>query len=1344
MSKTTNIAKTPGSDLPAIAHARWQAGPRPSASGGGSQAASGSRWLGWCALVLAAMCASSLAAIPAQATVIHKPLFQLAEVPAVGPHGEPVAIPGRLERSTESMTLDSGHVWLAEGSLFAPSRVDEFDAKTGAFIAQPMHLERSPELLHPTCYGYACGEGFAVGHGPGEAAVYVAGEQNGVSVVSVFNEAGALKATWNGAATPEGSFGVFTGFTGETVGSISDVAVDNSANPLSPGSGDVFVEVGRQFDSNESRVIDIFHPEADGEERYVGQITGPSLGEPFGYIPRMAVDEANGDLFVTENSAVDVFEPNGLGSYVFVRRLSGPPPTGTFDSIYAVAVDSATGEVYVTEAPPNAPSRIDQFSATGTYLGNVENVVTAALAVDPESHYLYTTSTVYGPDLVVPDVTTGLPSSVQPESGQLNGTVDANGAGKASCQFEWGTTPALGKSVPCQHEVEGEGATPVEVMLAGLERDTTYYYRLQASNANGTNLSGESQIQSFTTPGVVIRRESVADVSADAATFAATIDPDKQATSYYFQYGPSSAYGQTSPAAPGEAIGSGASNVEVPQLHIQGLSPDTAYYYRVVAVSEAKLGEVETVYGEGDMFTTQAAGGSFSLLDGRQWELVSPPSKMGAQIFPPGGGTPGTSGVLQAAAAGNAIVYQTNVPTNDEPQGYVRNETVLSTRGTDAEWSTQNISVPHDQEAGSLGEVGLEYRAFSPDLSRAALLPVTTEFTPLSPEASESTSYLRTDYPPGDPEAHCVSACYRPLVTGKPGYANVPSGTVFGEEPNGVCRQRVCGPTFMGGSPDLSHVILSSPAQLTETPAPAGGVYEWSAGRLRLVDVLPKGEEGPAILAGSQDARLTDSRHAVSDDGERVILEGGSSGGNEGGNTGGNGLYLREGATSEAGETIRLDALQGGAGPSAGVVYMTASSDDSRVFFVDRGHLTASSSASGEDLYEYDLNAPVGSRLSDLSVDANAGEAAEVESVIGASEDGSYVYFGASGVLAEGAKAGALNLYMRHDGVTKLIAVLPANDYEAFYNEFHGMHGRVSPDGNWLAFMSTGDLTGYDTRDAASGERDAEVYLYDAVTGRLVCASCNPTGARPSGAFVEAGRQLEGWVAASVPQWTFIEGAGIGLGTFYQSRYLSDGGRLLFDSLDALVPQDVNGTEDVYEYEPPGVGGCTASSALFAVHADGCVGLVSSGASPAESTFLDASETGGDIFFLTRSQLVPQDYDTARDVYDAQECTSVEPCASTAVQPPACTTEASCKASPTPQPALYGAPASATFSGTGNLTSSSTPVGQSRSKPKSKASPKPGKCRKNKAKHGCPKAKRAKRKARSRTRAATTHRKGKR
>jgi hypothetical protein len=261
------------------------------------------------------------------------------------------------------------------------------------------------------------------------------------------------------------------------------------------------------------------------------------------------------------------------------------------------------------------------------------------------------------------------------------------------------------------------------------------------------------------------------------------------------------------------------------------------------------------------------------------------------------------------------------------------------------------------------------------------------------------------------------------------------------------------------------------------------------------------------------------------------------------------------------------------------------------------------------------------------------------------------------------------------------------------------MTSRVSPDGRYLAFMSERSLTGYGNRDVSSGVPDEEVFLYDASTGKVVCASCNPTGGRPMGLMVGTlfderlisytrGLWENRWLAGNIPGWTTTA-----LGrSLYQSRYLSDSGRLFFNSVDALVPADVNGKADVYEYEPDGVGSCQgpdhgqSASVVFSEAVGGCVALISSGTSSEESAFMDASETGGDVFFLTLSKLSPSDYDTSIDLYDAHECSVSAPCAPpAALTPPPCTTGDACKAAPTPQPALFGAPSSETFSGAGNI-----------------------------------------------------------
>ena len=82
------------------------------------------------------------------------------------------------------------------------------------------------------------------------------------------------------------------------------------------------------------------------------------------------------------------------------------------------------------------------------------------------------------------------------------------------------------------------------------------------------------------------------------------------------------------------------------------------------------------------------------------------------------------------------------------------------------------------------------------------------------------------------------------------------------------------------------------------------------------------------------------------------------------------------------------------------------------------------------------------------------------------------------------------------------------------------------------------------------------------------------------------------------------------------------------------MPLDINkGKEDVYEYEPMGVGSCEAANTE-----GGCVALITSGESDRESTFLDASESGNDVFFLTSAKLVPQATESGYDIYDARVC----------------------------------------------------------------------------------------------------------
>jgi len=241
--------------------------------------------------------------------------------------------------------------------------------------------------------------------------------------------------------------------------------------------------------------------------------------------------------------------------------------------------------------------------------------------------------------------------------------------------------------------------------------------------------------------------------------------------------------------------------------------------------------------------------------------------------------------------------------------------------------------------------------------------------------------------------------------------------------------------------------------------------------------------------------------------------------------------------------------------------------------------------------------------------------------------------------------------------------------------------------------MSDSPLTGYDNHDAVTGLPDYEVYLYSAAAGRLVCASCDPTGARPHAAtsppLLLAEYSLIGGeqpLAASIPGWGTYQN----YNALYDPRFLSDTGRLFFDSVGGLVPKDVNGQVDTYELEPPGTGSCTTTTqtgtVAYSPAARGCLALISNGESNEESVFEDASETGEDVFFLSSSRLSTADQDGSLSLWDAHTCTPTSPCIPPPATPPApCNNEASCKPSQTPQPQIYGAPSSATFSGPGNV-----------------------------------------------------------
>lgn len=77
----------------------------------------------------------------------------------------------------------------------------------------------------------------------------------------------------------------------------------------------------------------------------------------------------------------------------------------------------------------------------------------------------------------------------------------------------------------------------------------------------------------------VVSTGSATAVSETEATLNGIVNPSEQATEYFFEYGPTTAYGQKTPEAP---AGSGASSVPE-SATVSGLTPATVYHFRLVA-----------------------------------------------------------------------------------------------------------------------------------------------------------------------------------------------------------------------------------------------------------------------------------------------------------------------------------------------------------------------------------------------------------------------------------------------------------------------------------------------------------------------------------------------------------------------------------------------------------------------------------------------------------------------------------------------------------------------------------------------------------------------------------------
>ncbi len=791
-----------------------------------------------------------------------------------------------------------------------------------------------------------------------------------------------------------------------------------------------------------------------------------------------------------------------------------------------------------------------------------------------------------------------------------------------------------------------------------------------------------------------IEGQGALSVETDNAIVQATINPRFwNDTSYYVQYANAACIEvegweapcvSQKPASPAQ-LGAGATDVGVntAKIFLAGLAPETSYTYRFVAKSSGGgpvfgKGGTEVLEGKAASFTTTTAppgsselcpnkdfrsGAGAFLPDCRAYEMVSPVDKNGGDI------RPDKETYFQSSPDGGRITYGAQAAFGDQPSNKIFNQ-YLATREENGNhgggWLSRGINAPLGRQLGAAAFPNPEVSLFSPDLCSEWLIDYNA--IPLASTAPAGFANLyRQDL--------CGASGFEPFIQAAP--------SVVG----GVAVTYVRNDSIQGFSEDLKHVFFVAQAGLTPDAVQGATnrqIYDYSGGELHLVSVLPdgtpdpgQGTTGAAVGGGALQTSGGNEAHAVSSDGSRVFWTSKTTYPSQGGT-----VFLREhpeqgivaGECSEAGIACTIPVSSGFA------TFWTATPSGSAALYSE-GDL--SNEAGKATLYRFDVESQTRTPLAE-----------HVLGVLGASEDLSRIYYISTDVLTPGqpndegdeALAGKPNLYLDEEGELTFIGTLlggPSGDVAggvetaevgpgatyrigSFNPRYNAV--RVTADGNRIAFQSRASLTGFDNTDANSGKADVEVFTYEA-GGAVVCISCNPSGVRPSGRelpktfhYVPEDAPTEVWAAAWIPGWEHA---------LHASNVLSSNGeRLFFNSYAPLVSRDTNGAEDVYEWEAAGEGRCDEESHAYHEMNGGCVYLISTGESPFESLFWEASPDGRDVFFTTESSLVPQDPGSI-DLYDAREGGGFVP----ASPSPECEGEA-CQGSPgapnDPTPASSG------------------------------------------------------------------------
>ena len=1089
----------------------------------------------------------------------------------------------------------------ANGILYAYSmtsskgRVDRFDASTGAFLSSLSPEETPQSFEFPTGGQSSIAVDNSGTATTGNVYFSVFDAKTNRGLVYVFDSAGKYLRQLDGSNTPTGFF----------VGQPPRLTVDSLGNLHVVEGSDVNLPAILKFDSS-------------GE--FLSTLEKPEIVSPFPY--SLALDSTNA-LYVANfcGQGLVKFSPGG----VFQGTIDTDAPG-------YVAVDTSTDDVYLS----SGGLYLSQYDSTGTLLGKFGSAHATTsgacgggpLAVDSSSNRIFAqnngTIDVFGSGepATTPDVTIAPATEVGFYTATLHGTVDPNGEptsyrfqydGDADIQHVHSFTPV---------ESAGSGTEPVEVSAEVPLTDPLFHsgeftYRLIATNtdADVTELTGRESFTTDTPPPPTI--DPPTEVTSTSAQVSGSVNPQGLETDWSFNIGGLS----------GNA-GSGTEDVPV-SGELTDLEPNTTYTLALTAKNKGG-----SVTSEPVEFTTEpekpvaatVPAGCLKTTSACLGATIDPRKSPTTYYFEYGvdetygdfapAGKDGDAGAglgLQKLTAeledlDPSTVYHYRVVAENQAGKVMSPDATLQTAAATSpfgpDWPPRGFELVSSPDKGNQSLFPL--RPISSDGDR--VLWTTTAGGP-GTSTGFGASYLSIREADGWTQKTIDPAAVEPIggndvSTFEVKYASPKldsfiiqpkAGFIENTLPGALLRiddqgsQEQIGAVFPGtfqikndelyATSDATHAVLRNPEG-------SPGLVEFYSGGAKSLDLPSCAFQFPARASspGNPSYRWMASTKAV------VFVQSAGDGSCDAPTA----VYRIDGASGD------VDLISGA--HTVAAHFGRTNADGSAALYLKGG-----------EFYRWELD------TGSVCLTCSTGGTEALRGPLLATRDLQTIYFRSPKVLVDGVglpglpcadpKSGvalSCNTYIWHDGQVGFVAIsgtpygrLPLDGGNG---ETDFMHDAiVTPSGDTLVFLSDNPHSSADPNGGTT-----QLYRYDRDSQRTACISCSGTSDPPVGG----------------PDGDLNNASG--KPNLHPFAVSADGRTIAFSTTASLLPKDVNGTRDVYEWH------------------DGALRLITDGISeiPDSSAGLPTvwglSPDGRNLVFAQRGRLVGNESDALTNLFNAR------------------------------------------------------------------------------------------------------------